>query len=90
MLSEPVQKRILRETGQVPSNPQIDLEEVYAERPDLYEAYQVVMGAEKFTEIPASRWNSQWIEEYSRNIEDFLQGEITLENFLQDIEKKGK
>lgn len=90
MLSEPVQERILRETGQIPSNPQVDLEKVCGERPELYEAYQVVMGAEEFREIPANRWNSEWIAEYDREIEKFLEGDITLENFLSNINRKGK
>lgn len=90
MLSEPVQERILRETGQIPSNPQVDLEKVHGERPELYEAYQVVMGAEEFREIPANRWNSEWIAEYDQEIEKFLEGDITLENFLSNIDRKGK
>lgn len=87
ILSEPVQKRILKETGQIPSNPGIDLEEVYAERPELYEAYQVVMEAEEFRELPVNRWNSGWIAGYSQNIAGFLKEEITLEEFLDEIEK---
>ena len=90
MLSETVQKRILMETGQVPSNPKVDLKEVYGERPDLYRAYQVVMGADTFREIPVNRWSSAWIAEYDTNIEGFLEGELSLEKFLDKLNKVNK
>lgn len=90
MLSEPVQKRILRETGQIPSNPQVGPEEVKKERPELYQAYQAVMEADVFQEIPANRWNSAWIAEYHRNIARLLKEEIDTGEFLDKMQKVNK
>lgn len=90
MLSEPVQKRILRETGQIPSNPQVGLEEVSKDQPDLYQAYRVVMEAETFMEIPANRWNSTWIAEFDKNIDKLLKNEMSTREFLNELQKVNK
>lgn len=90
MLSEPVQKRILRETGQIPSNPQVGLNEVSKDQPDLYQAYHVVMEAETFLEIPANRWNSTWIDEFNKNIGKMLKDEMSKEEFLEELQNVNK
>lgn len=90
MLSEPVQKRILRETGQIPSNPKVGLEEVSKDHPDLYQAYRVVMEAKSFTEIPTNRWNSTWIEECNKNIGKLLKNEMTTKEFLSKLQEVNK
>ena len=90
MLSEPVQKRILRETGRIPSNPKVGLEEVSKDHPDLYQAYRVVMEAKSFTEIPKNRWNSTWIEECNKNIGKLLKNEMTTKEFLSKLQEVNK
>ncbi|MCI5648762.1 MAG: ABC transporter substrate-binding protein [Fusicatenibacter sp.] len=58
MLSEPVQERILREAGYLPSNPGIDKEELQETNPRLYDAWKMVEDYEilgKMTENDGER-----------------------------------
>ena len=48
------------------------------------------MGADTFREIPVNRWSSAWIAEYDTNIEGFLKGELSLEKFLDKLNKVNK
>ena len=50
MLSESVQLRIFRETGQIPSNPQVNLKNYAYSNEELYKAYQTVLEAYRLAE----------------------------------------
>lgn len=83
MLSEPVAQRILKETGQIPANPNIEItKEIAGER--LYQAIQSVEQAGKKIEIPANIWGSSKKDEYGEGILLYLEGRLSLEE-LQSI-----
>ena len=81
MLSEPVAKRILKETGQIPSNPNI---EIQSENARLYQAVTCVKEAGTVTEMPANLWNSGLKDIYGENVILYLNDKIT----LLDLQKK--
>lgn len=86
MLSEPVAERILKETGQIPSNPNIEItEELGNER--LYKAVSCVKEAGYVTEVPANLWNSGLEEAYGENVSLYLKGKLTLEELQKELSK---
>ena len=56
MLSEPVAQRILKETGQIPSNPNIEVD-VEIANGRLHHAVSSIKNAEKNIEVPANIWS---------------------------------
>lgn len=84
MLSEPVADRILKETGQIPSNPNIEItKEIGNER--LYQAVSCVKEAGTVIETPANIWNSGLEESYGKNVISYLKGKMTLEQLQEEI-----
>lgn len=84
MLSEPIQQRILKETGQIPSNPNIT-GEISRQHEKLYEACQAVEGADIVREIPANIWNDKQMRLFQEHIGDYLQEKTDLDDFIQSI-----
>lgn len=86
MLSEPVAERILKETGQIPSNPNIEItEELGNER--LYRAVSCVKEAGYVTEVPANLWNSGLEEAYGENVSLYLKEKLTLGELQKELSK---
>lgn len=78
MLSQSVAKRILTETGQIPSNPQVEItEELAGSR--LYQAVESLQGAETIIEVPTNIWGSNRQEEYGDSIIMYLDERVTFE-----------
>lgn len=88
MLSEPVQKRILRETEQIPANPDVPLEEFAAEKTRLYEAAETVLGAEQKIEVPDNLWSKTQKMQFTGNIVKVLSGELP-EQWLEELLESG-
>lgn len=87
MLSEPVQRRILEETEQVPANPAIDLSAYQEEMPRFYQAVTKVQNAGEKIEMPSHLWNAEQTEVFSRDLFLVLRGEMTDGEFMEKIEK---
>ncbi len=84
MLSEPVAERILEETGQIPSNPNIEItKEIGNER--LYQAVSCVKEAGTVTETPANLWNSRLEDAYGENVILYLKDKLTLEELQKEL-----
>ena len=76
MLSEPVAEKILKLTGQVPSNPKIEItEENSSER--MKQAVSCVQSAGKIVDAPENLGNLRQKDEYGENVILYLQKRIT-------------
>lgn len=82
MMSEEVQKRILRETGQMPADPMITLKEYKEEMPRFYQAADTVLSAEKRIEVPDNLWESGRKSIFEENILDVLGNEMNEQTFI--------
>lgn len=82
MLSEEVAERIMKETGQIPSNPNV---EIQVENERLFQAVNCVKEAGIMTEMPANLWNSALKEIYGDNVILYLQDKITLEELQNKV-----
>ena len=86
MLSESVQKRILRETEQIPANQNVSLEEFAAEKERLYRAALQVENAEYKIEAPSNIWSENQNAFLKENIIKVLNGEMSEEEFGKTLE----
>lgn len=84
MLSESVAERILKETGQIPSNPNIEITEEF-ENERLYKAVSCVKGAGTVIEVPANLWNSGLEKTYGENVILYLKEKLTLEELQKEL-----
>ena len=84
MLSDDVAVRILESTGQVTSNPNIDITQVnVSER--MEQAINCVQSAELIIETPENLWNMSKKEAYGKALIQYLKGEISIENFIKIV-----
>lgn len=85
MLSKPVQERILRETEQMPANPEIDLGDYAEEMPRFYHAVEVVKEADCRIEVPDNLWPVHIQEIFTESIQDVLLGKKEETAFLREL-----
>lgn len=84
MLSEPVAVRILEETGQVPSNPNIKMSEFHcSER--LIQAVNCIENAGVLMETPENLWDLSRKKEYAESVMLYLQDKITEMEFRKRL-----
>lgn len=77
MLSEEIQARILEETEQIPSNPQVSLERYSVEKPRMYQAATIVLNAERKIDTPENMWGVDTKEKFTENIMEVLRGNMS-------------
>lgn len=82
MMSEEIQERILKETGQMPANPMIKLQEYKEAMPRFYQAAEKVLSAERRIEVPDNLWDSGRKKVFEDNILDVLGGEMNGQTFI--------
>ncbi|MGN1313809.1 MAG: ABC transporter substrate-binding protein [Lachnospiraceae bacterium] len=87
MLSEPVARRILTETGQIPSNPKVEVSDT-GENERLFQAVSCVKNASRIMETPANIWDSALKTDFGESTKLYLEGKITLREF--DIRLSGR
>lgn len=84
MLSDSVAKRILEQTGQVPSNPSISIMQVNcSER--MHQAIECVEKAGMIIETPENLWDLSKKEEYGETVILYLQNRITEKEFRKRL-----
>ena len=88
ILSEEVQERILLETGQMPSNPQVDLEDYKQQEPRLYQSVQEVRQADRKIEVPNNLWTTEQIEVFQNGILNELDGKKEETEFIAAFKRK--
>ena len=86
MLSEPVAQRILKETGQMPSNPNITVDENIADG-RLYRAVEHLKEAGHIIEVPANLWSRQLQSAFWENMILYVNNEITTEKMQKNIDE---
>ncbi len=74
MLSEKVQMRIMEDTGQIPANPGIALENYRKTKPRMYQAAELVLAAERKIDVPENIWGMEQKEYFTDNIIAVLEG----------------
>lgn len=82
MLSEPVAERILKETGQLPSNPQIELSKNHCDN-RMLQAVNSIQNARKIIPIPENVWDLSNKEVFGRNVGLYLKNKITKDELYQ-------
>ena len=85
MFSEKVQERILLETGQMPANPQICIEDYEEKMPRFCQAAAKVREADIRIQAPANLWNTEQRQVFQEQLPSFFQSEITGEEFLDAL-----
>lgn len=81
MLSEKVQKKILLETGQMPSSPQIQLDAYKEQISRMCHAVEAIRGADRMIEVPDNLWMTSQLENFRGQIMEVLGGVIEEEQF---------
>ncbi len=84
MLSEPVAERILEETGQIPSNPNIIITDSI-DNQRLKQAVDSIYSAGNVTEIPANLWDFKLEEAYGENVLLYFQDKLTVDELQKKI-----
>lgn len=84
MLSEPVAQRILEETGQVPSNPNVEIREDIANG-RLYQAVSSVKTAKRVIEVPANIWSREIQKAYGENMILYMEDKISVEDIQKNL-----
>lgn len=74
ILSEPVQRRILKETEQIPASPHILLQDFKEEKPRLFQAAALVLDAEQKIDVPDNLWDASQKNEFTNHILEALSG----------------
>lgn len=87
MLSEEVQNRIILETQQMPSNPNIEIADYYETMGRFSTAVEKVQLADRRIETPSIVWTQSQKETIENNMEAFFFEKITKEEFADMIEK---
>lgn len=84
MLSEPVAEKILEQTGQMPSNPGVDIMELdCSER--MRQAVECIENAGLIIETPENLWDLSKKDEYGETVILFLQNRITEKEFRKRL-----
>lgn len=84
MLSDSVAKKILEQTGQVPSNPNVSITELNcSER--MRQAVECMENAGLVIETPENLWDLSKKEEYGENVILYLQNRITEKEFRKRL-----
>lgn len=87
MLSEEVQKRILLETQQMPSNPKIVISDYYATLERFCLAVERIQLANKRINIPNMLWTQGQKDTIENNINDFFDEKLSREEFVELLRK---
>jgi ABC-type glycerol-3-phosphate transport system substrate-binding protein len=82
MLSPQVQERILKQTQQVPANPNIDIKKYADSFPRFYQAVETVQSAGQSIEIPNLLWSDQQFDLILNQVFSVLSGEMDKQDFL--------
>ena len=89
MLSEEIAERIMEETGQTPSNPNIDITK-QSENVRMNQAVECVKNAGLIIETPENLWDLGEKQVYGENVILYLQKRITEEEFRKRLSSMQK
>lgn len=86
MLSDETAEKIMEQTGQVPSNPNVKITEKNAGK-RMTQAVDCVKNAGLVIETPENLWNLGEKEEYRKNVILYLKNEITEQEFQKRLSR---
>ncbi len=89
MLSEPVANLILTRTGQIPSNPKVEIKDT-TENNRLYQAVSCVRNAAVIMETPDNIWDLALKTVYGESVKLYLTDQISLDEFSRRLKVKEK
>lgn len=82
MMSDEVQERILRETGQMPANPNVSLQDDNKEMQRFCLAADTVLSADRKMEVPENLWENRRKDIFIEYILEVLEGEMNEQTFI--------
>lgn len=85
MLSDAVQERILLETGQMPSNPSIEIGRYQEQMPRFYQAVSAVQEADVKLEVPDNMWGSDQCTYFTGNIMNVMNDSLRVQTFMDQL-----
>lgn len=88
MLSEKVQTKIWKKTGQIPSNPNVNIADLSGQNDVVYEAYAKLKKADIIRELPGNDWDFEQREEFEANIFRYLSGDISEDEIVDSLKSK--
>ena len=88
MLSEKVQTKIWKKTGQIPSNPNVNIADLSGQNDVIYEAYAKLKKADIIRELPGNDWDFEQREEFEANIFRYLSGDISEDEIVDSLKSK--
>lgn len=87
ILSKPVQERIAREARLIPSNPEVDVESLFADKERLCEAYNAINGCQIEGRIPSIGWKEDAAATYNDNVINYMKNAISLDELVKMMKK---
>mgnify|MGYP003022281611 FL=1 len=90
ILSKKVQTKILEKTEQIPANPDISLESYKENKSRLYQAATLVLEADEKIEVPNNIWSAEQKDYFTETILDVLTGNLSIQEFEENLENKQK
>ena len=88
MLSEKVQTKIWKKTGQIPSNPNVNIADLSGQNDVIYEAYAKLKKADIVRELPGNDWDFEQREDFEANIFRYLSGDISEDEIVDSLKSK--
>lgn len=88
MLSEKVQTKIWKKTGQIPSNPNVNIADLSGQNDVIYEAYAKLKKADIIRELPGNDWDFEQREDFEANIFRYLSGDISEDEIVDSLKSK--
>lgn len=88
MLSEKVQTKIWKKTGQIPSNPSVNIADLSGQNDVIYEAYAKLKKADIVRELPGNDWDFEQREDFEANIFRYLSGDISEDEIVDSLKSK--
>lgn len=85
LLSEQTQTALFEITGQIPTNPGIDLHDYREKYPRQCQAFDAIDSAERHLESPYNYWSTGQISRFNQSIFEVLDGTISTEEFIAGI-----
>lgn len=82
LLSEQTQTALFEITGQIPTNPKINLHKYRDKYPRQCQAFDAINSAERHFESPYNYWSSGQISRFNNSIFEVLDGNISTNEFI--------
>ena len=76
-----------KKTGQIPSNPNVNIADLSGQNDVIYEAYAKLKKADIIRELPGNDWDFEQREDFEANIFRYLSGDISEDEIVDSLKK---